>query len=199
MKFSRLVCGYLLFWAGPLLGQLGKEIKNYLAVQNITVQNIRYQLVWSAHPDASLYKHEFLMPGDQFPNYKSLVTVDFVQTGSSVDQAVSTKISQLEAMKKPNFAVNYEVIANKATGEKIVDCLLVQTAADDRNSVLERDVYRYQRTKLPSGQEGILLLAVSTRKYGNNITPYLVKLKTEKPLLLNEVAKLPMPAVRIMK
>ena len=181
-------------------GQQKKDATNFLSIQGpIYVQKKAYQLSWSSHPDASLYKHEYLAVGDQFPNYKSMVMIDFVLTGSTVDQAVATKISQLEKLKATLPIVQFNLIANKATGEKIIDCLMEQTAADDRNSVVERTVYRYKSILTKSGQRGVLLFAVSTREYGKGITPFLVKLKTDKPILINEVAKLSLPEINIKR
>ncbi len=181
-------------------GQPKKETVNFLAIQGpITVQKDAHHLVWSSHPDASLYKQEYLPTGDQFPNYRSMVTVDFVLTESSIDQAIATKIRQLDELKKTNPVVNYEVIGNKATGEKIIDCLIGQTAADERNSLVEWDVFRYKAVKLKSGQRGILLFAVSKRKYGNDIKPFLTNLKTDRPILIGEVAKRPMPEINLSK
>lgn len=181
-------------------GQPKKEVINYLALPgSFTIQNQVYRLAWSSHPDASLYKHEYLTAGDQFPKYKSLVTVDFVITQSALSQAVSTKIRQLEAMKKTSPIVNYELIENKTTGEIIIDCVIGETAADDRNSIVERNVFRYKSISATSGQRGIVLLAVSVRKYGDEITPFLTKLKTDKKALVNEVARLPMPVINLSK
>lgn len=177
-------------------GQPKKGATNFLSISGpIYVQKKAYQLSWSSHPDASLYKHEYLAVGDQFPNYKSMVMIDFVVTGSTVDQAVATKISQLEKLKETLPIVQFNLTANKATGEKIIDCLMEQTAADERNSVVERTVYRYKAVLTKSGQHGVLLFAVSTREYGKGITPFLVKLKTDKPILVNEVAKLSLPEI----
>ena len=181
-------------------GQTQKETVNFLGIRGpITVQKEVYQLVWSSHPDASLYKHEYLAAGDRFPNYRSMVTIDFVLTESTVDQAVATKIRQLEGLKTTNPVVNYEVIGNKTTGDRIIDCLIGQTAADERNSLMERDVFRYKAIKLKSGQRGILLFAFSVRKYGDAIKPFLIKMKADKPLLVSEVAKLPMPEINLAK
>lgn len=190
----------LVIFVGQSYGQAPKAAINYLALPGpFTVQNQVYRLAWSSHPDASLYKHEYLAAGDQFPNYKSLITVDFVVTPSTVGQAVSTKIRQLEAMKKTNPIVNYELMENKTMGEVIIDCIIGETAADDRNSVVERDVFRYKSVSATSGQRGILLFAVSIRKYGSDITSFLTKLKADKKMLVNEVAKLPMPAINLAK
>lgn len=202
MQNNLLITGLLsmLSLAYSGFGQQKKDATNFLSIPGpIYVQKKAYQLSWSSHPDASLYKHEYLAVGDQFPNYKSMVMIDFVLTGSTVDQAVATKISQLEKLKATLPIVQFNLIANKATGEKIIDCLMEQTAADDRNSVVERTVYRYKSILTKSGQRGVLLFAVSTREYGKGITPFLVKLKTDKPILINEVAKLSLPEINIKR
>ncbi len=181
-------------------GQSKKVAVNFLAIQGpIFSQKRAYHLTWSAHPDASLYKHEYLAAGDNFPNYKSLIMVDFVITDLTVDQAIVTKVRQLEELKKANPGVNYEVIGNKATGEVIIDCLISQTAADDRNSVVERNVLRYKPVNVKSGQRGILLFGVSERKYGSERNPFLTQLKVNRPILIREVAKHSLPEISIAR
>jgi len=178
--------------------QATKQLVNYLSIPGpINVQKKAYQLAWSSHPDASLYKQEYLAVGDQFPNYKSMVMIDFVLTAGSVDQAVATKIHELETLKATTPIVNINVLNNNATGEKMIDCLIGQTAPDDRTSLVERTVYRFASVKTKLGQRGVLLFAVSTRAYGKEVTPFLLKLKTDKPILVNEVAKLAMPTIQI--
>src|SRR5206468_2516626 len=132
-------------------------------------------------------------------NYKSMVMVDFVLTATSVDQAVSTKIHELETLKATNPSINFNVLSNNATGEKMIDCLIGQTAPDDRNSLVERTVFRFKSVKTKSGQRGVLLFAVSTRAYGKDIDPFLIKLKTDKPILVNEVAQFSLPEITLPK
>jgi hypothetical protein len=190
----------LLALSGQSYGQAKASVVDFLSIPGpLPIQKQMYLLTWSAHPDASLYKHEYLTAGDAFPNYMSLVTIDFVVTASAVDQAVATKVRELEQLKKSGYDVNYEIISHAATGEKIIDCLIGQTAADDRNSLVERDVYRFKGAKAKSGQQGIVLFAVSVRKYGKDIKPFLIKLKADRPVLLNEVAKLQMPEINLTK
>lgn len=178
--------------------QTPKPAVNYLGIQtSISVQKKVYRLAWSAHPDASLYKQEYLVAGDDFPKYKSMVGVDFVLTESSVEQAVNTKLSELNSLKRTNPIVNYNVVRNPTTGEIIIDCLIGNNAAMERDNLVERNVYRFKSVKTNSGQRGILLFMVSDRKYGSEITPFLTKLKGDKPLLINEVAKLSMPEIQL--
>ncbi|WP_229241123.1 hypothetical protein [Dyadobacter sp. SG02] len=180
-------------------GQNNKPAVNYMGIPGpIVFQKKSYQLHWSSHPDASLYKQEYLVAGDGFPNYKSMITIDFVIAAASVDDAVKTKLRELEQLKK-TLDVNYEVIGNAATGEKIIDCLLGQTAADDAKSIYEHDVYRFKAVTAKSGQKGILLFALSNRAYGKDIQPFLARLKTERKALIAEVAKVPVPNITIKK
>lgn len=202
MKHTLLTTGLagLSVLSGQSYGQTTKAVINFLSIPNpINVQKKAYQLSWSSHPDASLYKQEYLAVGDAFPRYKSMVTVDFVVTESTVDQAVSAKIRELENLKRTNPIVQYEVMSDAATGEKLIDCLIGTNAANERTNLVERDVYRFKSIKAKSGHHGILLFAVSERKYENDITPFLTRLKADKSILVNEVAKLSMPEINVTK
>lgn len=180
-------------------GQNNKPAVNYLGIPGpIVFQKKSYQLTWASHPDASLYKQEYLVAGDGFPNYKSMITIDFVIAAASVDDAVRTKLRELEQLKK-TLDVNYQVIANAATGEKIIDCLLGQTATDDAKSIFEHDVYRFKAVTAKSGQKGVLLYALSNRAYGSDIKPFLTRLKTERKTIIAEAAKAPTPEITIKK
>ncbi len=181
------------------VGQNNKPVVNYMGIPGpIVFQKKSYQLIWSSHPDASLYKQEYLVAGDNFPNYKSMITIDFVVRIASVDDAVRTKLRELDQLKK-TLDVNYEVIGNAATGEKIIDCLLGQTATDDGRSIYEHDVYRFKAVTAKSGQKGILLYALSNRAYGKDIQPFLTRLKAERKTLIAEVARVSAPDITIKK
>jgi hypothetical protein len=181
------------------VGQNNKPVVNYMGIPGpIVFQKKSYQLIWSSHPDASLYKQEYLVAGDNFPNYKSMITIDFVVRTASVDDAVRTKLRELDQLKK-TLDVNYEVIGNAATGEKIIDCLLGQTATDDAKSIYEHDVYRFKAVTAKSGQKGILLYALSNRAYGKDIQPFLTRLKAERKTLIAEVARVSAPDITIKK
>lgn len=194
-----LIMASLLLASVQGFGQNSKPAVNYLGIPGpIVFQKKNYQLHWASHPDASLYKQEYLVSGDGFPNYKSMLTIDFVIAAASVDDAVRTKLRELEQLKK-TLDVNYEVISNAATGEKIIDCLLGQTAADDTKSIYEHDVYRFKAVTAKSGQKGILLYALSNRAYGKDIQSFLAKLKAERKTLIADVAKASIPDIIIKK
>lgn len=182
------------------MAQTKKAAVNYLGIQNVlSLQKNTYQLAWSSHPESLFFKQEYLAPGDDFPNYNKMISVDFAITESNIDQVVVGKMRELEQLKRPNIDVKFEILVNSVSGEKILDCLISQTAADENNSLVERDIFRFKTVKAKSGQRGIILLAASTRKYGKDIRPFLTKLKTEKQILISEVAKFPMPEPNISK
>ncbi|WP_353721166.1 hypothetical protein [Dyadobacter sp. 676] len=194
-----IVAASLLLMPVAGLGQSNKQVVNYLDIPGpIVFQKKNYRLIWSSHPDASLYKQEYLVAGDGFPNYKSMITIDFVIAVAGVDDAVQTKLRELDQLKN-TLDVNYEVIGNAATGEKIIDCLLGQTAQNDAKSIYEHDVYRFKAVTAKSGQKGILLYALSSRAYGNDIKPFLTRLKTERKTLITDVARAPIPDITIKK
>ena len=199
IPYIPLVMASLLLASAQSFGQNTKPAINYMGIPGpVVFQKKSYQLIWSSHPDASLYKQEYLVAGDGFPNYKSMITIDFVIAATSVDDAVRTKLRELEQLKK-TLDVNYEVIANAATGEKIIDCLLGQRAADDTKSIYEHDLYRFKAVTAKSGQKGIVLYALSNRAYGNDIQPFLTRLKSERKVLVADVAKAAMPEITIKK
>lgn len=194
-----LATASLLLASVQSFGQSNKPAVNYMGIPGpILFQKKSYPLKWSSHPDVSLYKQEYLVAGDDFPNYKSMITIDFVVATASVDDAVRTKLRELDQLKK-TLDVNYEVIGNAATGEKIIDCLLGQTAADDAKSIYEHDVYRFKAITAKSGQKGILLYALSNRAYGKDIPPFLTRLKVERKALIADVAKASVPDITIKK
>ncbi|MGV3601190.1 MAG: hypothetical protein ACO1N1_08290 [Dyadobacter fermentans] len=198
VPFISLVAASLLA-SVQFFGQSGKPVVDYLGIPGpIVLQKKSYQLAWSSHPDASLYKQEYLVSGDALPNYQSMITIDFVIASASVDDAVGAKLRELEQLKK-TLDVRYEVIGNAATGEKIIDCLLGQSAADDSKSIYEHDVYRFKSVTAKSGQKGILLYALSNRAYGKDIQPFLTRLKSERKALIADVAKAPLPDITIKK
>ena len=192
-----LVAASLLLASVQGFGQNNKPAVDYLGIPGpIVFQKKSYQLTWASHPDASLYKQEYLVAGDGFPNYKSMITIDFVVAPAGLDDAVRTKLKELEQLKK-TLDVNYEVISNAATSEKIIDCLLGQTATDDAKSIYEHDVYRFKAVTAKSGQKGILLYALSNRAYGKDIQPFLTRLKAERKTLVTAVAKAVIPEITI--
>jgi len=88
---------------------------------------------------------------DAFPNYKSMLTIDFVVTTSTADQAAAAKIREWDSLKRSGYDVDFK----------------------------------------------ILLFAISNRKYGKEVNPFLLKLKSDRQNLVSEVLKFPIPEPNI--
>lgn len=164
----------------------------------IVVDKQAHHLVWTAHPSAVFYKQEYIPKGDNVEKFKTMVLLDLSLGKTNIKDIVTAKISELKKMKETNPIVNYETF--QRNGEYLVDFLLSANTADGRSmSIVERNVYRYKSITDKSGKKGVLLFAVSTRAYGNDIDKFLIDLKSTKPLLLNEVAQFAIPEITVLK
>lgn len=180
-------------------GQKNKTV-DYLTVPGPVVFNKQtYQLSWSSHPSANFYKQEYIQKGDSADRFTSMVLLDVMTGNVNVKSIAAAKLAELKKMKESNPVINYNSFNNPATGEYMIDFLLTANGADGKMSIAERNVYRYVSFTDKAGKKGVLLFGVSTRSYGDDITPFLVSLKTTKQLLVNEVAAYKVPAIKLVK
>lgn len=187
-----------LFSFAALQAQKTKPAINYLGTGNsISFQKKAYYLAWSSHPANNYYKQEYIANGDSLTRFKTMLLLEAVTGVANVKEAVAAKITELNALKKNNSAVQYEAFDNKKTGEYILDFLLTATAPDGSASVVERNVYRYKSFTDKKGGTGILLFGVSERSYGDNAGAFLTKLKKEKTVLIKAVAAIMLPVIRL--
>ena len=169
---------------------------DYLKVPGpIQFDNKTYQLNWSAHPAAALYKQEYLVKGDAADKYKSMLLIDAITGDQDIKTVVGTKITELKKMKETNPVINYDMIENKATGEYILDFILTANNADGSMAIAESNMYRYKSFTGKSGQKGVLLFGVSTRSYDKAITGFLTGLKATRKDLITKLAQCKMPEI----
>jgi hypothetical protein len=196
MKQISIILSILLPFA--VNAQNKKPVTNYLGTTNtISFQKKSYNLAWSSHPTANYYKQEYVTKGDSVTRFKSMILLEAVTGAASVKDAVVAKTAELNALKKNNPLVQYEVFDNKKTGEYIIDFLLTANAPDGTPSIIERNVYRYKSFTDEKGTTGILLFGVSERSYESNAQTFLSKLKKEKPVLVKAVASVTLPVIKI--
>jgi len=186
--------------AGVLLSTFSfaqQHTKDYLGIKGpVQLAAIPYQLVWSSHPMANYFKQEYLPKGDTLEHFKKLVIVEVLLGPKSVNGAVAKKIAELDKLKETNPIVKYETF--EKDGEIILDFLLCELTADGEHlEMIERNVYRYKSTKTAAGKDIIVLFAASERAYGDDIMPFLQKLKVQRELLFNAVGAYPIPAINI--
>ena len=170
-----------LFMSAVLNAQTNKPAKDYLTVPGpIIFESKTYNLSWSSHPADNFYKQEYIVKGADADKYKTMIMIDVVTGEANIKNVVAAKVNELKKMKESNPVINYEIIDNPKTGEYMLDFLLTANAPDGSISIIERNVYRYKVVTDKAGQKGILLLGVSTRGYGAEVTPFLTALKASR-------------------
>lgn len=180
------------------MDSFGQAAKDYLSVAGpITFDAKSYQLAWSAHPNDTYYKQEYIVKGDKLDRFKSMLLLEVAITDTKVKDVVAGKIAELKAMKASNPMVNYEMF--EKNGEYIVDFLLSANTANGNLDVLERNVYRYKAYTGKNGEKGLILFAVSSRSYGKDADKFLQDLKANKSKLVNAVAQFTIPSVSLKK
>ena len=181
-----------------VFAQKSKTASDYLNVSGpLLFQNKAFHLTWSSHPSVNFYKQEYLTKGEDANQYKMMLMLDVIAGETNLKNIVSAKVAELTQMKAGNPMVNYEIIQNPKTGEYLLDFLLTANAADGTTSIVERNVDRYQTFSDKTGKKGVLLFAVSSRAYAAAVNSFFDALKTNKKVLLNEVAQFKMPVINI--
>ncbi len=188
-----------LFFAMNVLSQDKKPVSDYLQVPGpVNFDHADYNLSWSSHPTANYYKQEYLQKGENEAKFKAMVLIELATGNINAKNAVQSKVEELKKMKAVNPIVNYELITNPSTGEYMLDFLLTQdNAKTGVTEIIERNVYRYKNYTGKNGQSGVLLFAVSSRAYGNEVNTFLASLKSKRKDLVNKVSAFKIPDVVI--
>ena len=178
-----------------------QKAKEYLDVPGpIVFEKTSYQLDWSSHPTNNFYKQEYLVKGDITGKYKTMLLIDVLVTGKSIQEVAGEKIAELKKLKETNPVVNYEIFDNPNSGEYMLDFVLSANTPDGKYiSIVERNVYRYKTFTDKSGKKGIILFGVSTRAYGHDINIFFTALKANRKALIDQVAKYAIPEIAISK
>lgn len=171
---------------------------NYLNVNGPIVFNSgTYEFVWSAHPSPVYYKHEYLKKGETVQKFNSMVMVEVLTGTATPKDLVANKVAELKTMQSTNPYVQFETFFNKDSQEYILDFLVTANSADNKViNIAERNVYRY-KVYSENGKKGVLLFAVSTRSYGDNVTKFLQSMKGTRMDLINKVKAFAIPAFAV--
>ena len=157
-----------------------------------------YALAWSSHPSPAYYKQEYLPAGQSSSNYASMLIVEVIASGASVQSAVSAQTRMLTSRKAADPLVNFALIQNQKTGEVLLDFVLGRTAQN--TPMAEWNAYRYAPYRGASGQTGVTLFAISRRAYGDGeIKSFLGRLKQTRAAAIDKLARAQIPMVRISR
>jgi hypothetical protein len=174
------------------------SIANYLQVAGpVSFNGQTFQLAWSSHPAENYYKQEYFIKGDNPEHFKQMIMIDVITGASDLKSIVGAKVRELQQMQAVNPIVNYSLITNEKTGEYILDFLLSANNPDGSVAVVEHNLYRYKKFSSKNVNEGIQLVGISTRSYGDDIDNFLTGLKKSKSQLVNEFASWDLPEVKL--
>lgn len=150
--------------------------------------NTNYQLAWSSNPSNGYYKYEYLPRGQKLESFKDMMIVEILY-GVKPEQAAGFQISQLEGLKGKDPIVNYSLMSANNDKELILDFVM---SAPDQNGelIVEWNGYRYMSYVDSSGNQGVMLIAIVHRAYGDNeIKPFLENLRAMRDRDIGQLVK----------
>lgn len=156
----------------------------------IVFEQTRFELAWTSNPTPAYYKQEYLPQGQTLERYGEMFMVDVLTTDATPESAAADMIAGLEQRKASDAVVNFDMIANAATGEIILDFLL--SDASSGTVIVEWNAYRY----VPFGN-GLALFAISRRGYGDDASAFISRLKDWRSATIQSLAMMDLPDIAL--
>lgn len=150
-----------------------------------------FNLSWVSNPNKNYYVQEYLPKNEKEEHFNQMLSIFLLVGNTKTEDAVKQKTDELTARKSTDPTCNFIVNKSADGKEFILDFVLGE------NDIEEFNIYRYKQIDVGSKEKAILMYAYSKRAYGKNITPFLQNLKTERTILLNEMAAAQMPSVTL--
>ncbi|MBP5467978.1 MAG: hypothetical protein J6Z11_01885 [Candidatus Riflebacteria bacterium] len=142
---------------------------------------------YSSNPIKNYYFEEFFPKGDNPERFNKMFTVTiFLNENANPKEATVAKISEIEQRKQIDPVCNYVVYEND--NEFILDFLVSKSEGENIDFV-EHNVHHYKQISI-NGNNGIQINFYSHRAYGDDITPFLKNLKTEKENIIMDLTKM---------
>ena len=189
----------ILVWALLLNSEAKAQTVDFLQVPGpVKFRGADFHLAWSAHPSDAYYNQEYVRKGEKVENFKEMLLLEFLAGNLTPQDAVAQKVQELQGRKKNDPLVNFEVIESPDGKELMLDFIISSGAAGNLE-IAEWNVYRYKTVQDASGKKGVLLLAVSRRAYGKEITPFLKDLKTSRAGYRNDLIAYTLPEINTGK
>ena len=162
----------------------------------LTFNKTTFNLAWTSKPSENYYIQEYLPNKETADHFNQMLSIFLLAGEVTAKDAVQQKISELTERKKTDATCNYSVNQSHDGKEYMVDFVLGESK-NDKQEVEEFNIYRYKQVNLGNNKKGLLVYAYSKRAYGEDITPFLKKLKTDRIAFLNEMTAAEMPTVTV--
>ncbi|MBW4362826.1 hypothetical protein [Flavobacterium taihuense] len=155
-----------------------------------------FSLAWSEKPNANYYVQEYLPKNETVEKFNELITVNVFVMDVSVENGIQQKVNELTKRKETDKVCNFSVINSPDGKESILDCIL-SSEKNGELEIVEFIIYRYKQIELENHKKALLIYSYSKRSYGENITPFLKKLGTERTDLLNVMIAKELPNIKL--
>ena len=185
MKLSKLLffIAFILF-TSSLFAQ---NYSDFLNIGNkITFNGEEYYFGYSSNPLKNYYFQEYFLKDDIPEKFNKMFTVTiFLHENANPKDASAAKAAELEQRKKTDPICHYMLY--EKDNEFILDFLVSKSVGQELDFV-EHNIHHYKQINI-NGNNGIQSNFISRRAYGDDITPFLKNLKTEKEKLIMELTK----------
>jgi hypothetical protein len=155
-----------------------------------------YRLAKSDKPIPNYYLQQYLPEGDSLAKYNKLFSIAVFAMDMSLQDAVKIKSLELENKKKNEPHNNYVVTQSPGGNEVIIDGILHVTNGKENLSA-EFFVYRMRKVPIGNNKNGILVVSYSERSYGDDVKPFLRKLRKERVDILQTMIEAELPEIRV--
>ncbi len=156
----------------------------------IVFEDVEFGLAWTSNPEPTYFKQEYLPEGEELESYEQMFLIDVLTEGATPEQAAGQMAAALEQRKADDPVVNFELIANQATGEYIIDFILSDSSTGI--TIIEWNAYRY----VPHG-EGLALFAISRRGYDDGATAFIQGLAEWRTGTIDALASMELPEIAL--
>ncbi len=173
-----------------------QDVKDYLNIPGpIKFDNVNYNLAWSARPADNYYKQEYLAKGDSLAHFNKMVIIDVLDDSVTPKDLVYLQVHALENRKKIDAAASYNLIQSPDSSEYILD--FTESEGMPKVDYAEWNVYRYKAFKDNAGHNGVMLIGISTRDYGNKVPDFIGSIRDIRESVTNQLIGYKIPPILI--
>ncbi|WP_081631095.1 hypothetical protein [Aureimonas ureilytica] len=158
----------------------------------IEFADMSYILASADEPQPGYVKQEYLPKGATFDRYETMMLVEFVEGDMKPAEIVRAQTQMLDERRTMDPFVNYDIVL-ASEGDGIILDFLMSGETEEGTRIAEWNAYRYVSGKNPEGKAGGWLVGVSRRAYGDDITPFLERLRTERGADVATLAAISVP------
>jgi len=156
---------------------------DFLEIPSITLDGQVYELKWSAHARQKVVQ-EYLLPNETITRYSTKLILEYIP-GKTVESVAVERLSDLADGREAGRVLNFRQLESEDSEEIMLEFMVGSMMPDGQTrNAAEWNVYRY----IP-GQEGVIVLAMSRRAYGEeNIRAFMQEINQNRENWINSVA-----------